>query len=88
MLRTNLSYAMPLITVPKPVSLKIIPNISVDVGATHDMSQYMNDPSALRTTSSVNGLTTFASYDDTLGAEILTGTAAGTETGISLDMTD
>ena len=62
-----------------------IPNLEVVIGSTIDMSQYIVDPDNLRTSTAVNGLTTFASYDS--GTELLTGDAEGTETGVTFDVT-
>jgi hypothetical protein len=62
-----------------------IPNLEIFVGGTIDMSQYIVDPDNIRTSTVVNGLTTFASYDS--GTELLTGDADGTETGVTLEVT-
>jgi hypothetical protein len=67
-----------------PVILNI-PNLTIAIGVTIDMSQYIHDPGNLRTNTAVNGLTTFASYDS--GTELLTGLADGTETGVTLEVT-
>ena len=49
------------------------------------MSQYINDPMALRTDTAVNGLGSFATYDS--GTELLTGVSEGLETGLTLEVT-
>jgi hypothetical protein len=70
---------------PDTITVDTIPSLSFGVGLTHDMSQYINDPDSLRLTTTVNGLTSFATYNPS--TELLTGIAAGTETGLTLEVT-
>jgi len=70
---------------PTNVSINFIPNLSLAVAATIDMSQFIIDPLNIRISTAVNGLTTFASYDS--GTELLTGLVEGTETGLTLEVT-
>ena len=85
MLRTNLSSSITLITSRTLVEILTIPNIGLEVDATHDMSQYIKDPDGIRLDSDVLGLTTFASYDS--DEEELTGLVEGVETGLQLKVT-
>jgi hypothetical protein len=67
------------------VSIDGIPNLVFTDGSTHDMSQYINDPTNARTNTAVNGLSTFATYSSV--TELLTGVGVGTETGLTLTVT-
>ena len=67
------------------VSIDAIPNLTIEISETIDMSQYINDPGTLRTATSITGLAGFASYDS--GTELLTGVSEGVETGLQLEVT-
>ncbi len=71
------------IVIDQPITISLISDINIEIGGTpHDMSQYINDPSMVMTTSFINGLTSFASYD--AGTLLLTGVTAGTEVAVTL----
>jgi hypothetical protein len=66
-------------------TIATIPDLNLNVGETQDMSVYINDGGNRRTSTAVNGLAGFASYDS--GTEILTAVSEGTETGLTLELT-
>jgi len=85
MLRTNLSSSISMITVPDtPITILPIPDITLNVGETHDMSQYIIDQRGLRTSTQINGVPSFVSYDS--GTELLTGVTPGTDATLTLEV--
>jgi len=83
-LRTNLSHAQ-ILPSADDVRILTISNISLGVGQSHDMSQYIIDPSRVRSATDVLGISGFVSYDEVL--ERLVGLSVGTETGLQLEVT-
>lgn len=64
------------------LGLSVIPDISLQTGQTHDMSQYIINPGGLTLTTSMAGLnSSVATYDDS--TRLLTGVAAGFISGAS-----
>lgn len=64
------------------LSIDTIPNITLAVGETHDMDQYINDPLGQIASTEVTGLLGYASYSD--ATRLLTGVSEGSETGVQL----
>lgn len=63
-----------------------IGNITLDIGETHDMSQYIIDPTGLVTDSQFLNLNpAIASYN--ASTKLLTGVSGGTMTGLQLEVT-
>lgn len=66
------------------LTIDTIPNITLAVGETHDMDQYINDPLSQVVDTSVTGLLGYASYSD--ATRLLTGVSEGSETGLQLEV--
>jgi len=69
----------------RALTISTIPPLSISVGGTINMSQYIVDVGNVRTATAINGLTTFASYDPV--TELLLGVLEGLETGLTLEVT-
>lgn len=68
------------------VALLTIPNIGVEVGNTHDMSQYIVDTGSLITDSQILNInTSFATYSH--ATKLMTGVAIGLMTNLQLEVT-
>lgn len=68
------------------VGLTTIPNLTVGVGSTHDMSQYIVDPLVRITDSQVLNINpTFATYSH--ATKLLTGVSVGSLPGLQLEVT-
>jgi hypothetical protein len=72
-------------TINETPTIATIPDLNLNIGETQDMSVYINDGGNRRTSTAMNGLAGFASYDS--GTEVLTAVSEGTETGLTLELT-
>jgi hypothetical protein len=83
-LMANIVIAMPGPLPPDTVTIKRIPDISIGPSQTYNMSQHFSDPGSRISNSQVLNLnTSIATYSH----PTLTGVAAGTMTGLVLEVT-